>query len=85
MGNYRPSIAFTDRSNKRAEYMKKIEEITQKSRTEYVGGEYSQCEGMRNLGRCITNVNENQMGFSKRVYGKVLCWNCQPKVGDKHE
>jgi|GEM_PF-2797875 len=54
-------------------YNKSLEEVV----SPYVGGEYNQCEGQRNLGRCVTNVKPNQMDFSKRAFGKVLCWDCQ--------
>ena len=40
---------------------------------------YTQCTGVRNYGRCTSNVNDNQSGFSKRVFGQVLCYPCQQK------
>lgn len=63
--NYRPSTNFTERSNKRGKEI---------SDAEY---EEKRCKGEN----CMT-VNlptDAQREYSIRVFGRVLCWNCQSK------
>lgn len=61
MGQYRPRLSLQEKHRRN---------------TTYLGGKYNQCEGIQDLGRCISNVNENQSSFSNRTFNKILCWSC---------
>jgi hypothetical protein len=45
--------------------------------------QYHQCTGKTNFGRCITDVKESQREYSTRVFGQILCWNCQKAFKSK--